>query len=47
MFQLQRILRHRTLAMTRAVRAAGGVDVKLDHDRVSLPRAMGLLGDAS
>ena len=46
-FQLQRILRHHTLAMTRRYVQLAGVDVKLDQDRVSLTRAMGLLGDAT
>ena len=46
-FQLQRILRHRTLTMTRRYVQLAGVDVKLDQDRVSLTRAMGLLGDAT
>ena len=43
-FQLQRILRHSNLAMTRRYVRLSGVDVKLDHERVSLTRAMGLIG---
>ena len=42
-FQLQRILRHETLAMTLEYVRLAGVDVRLDHERVSLTRAMGLL----
>ena len=42
--ELQWILGHKTLAMTRRYVRLSGVDVKLDHDRVSLTRAMGLIG---
>ena len=41
-FQLQEILGHETLDMTRRYVRLAGVDVQLDHARVSLTRAMGL-----